>query len=101
MSSPYLIVQGRRVESELIDVPFSCICPMDFPTELSLSNSLKAEQRRLFYERNTTIAVVMILIVFLMPFAGVFVRGLFGAVCGVGLSVLAYYLTPYIVLKMR
>ncbi len=74
---------------------------MDYPTEYSLSESLKSEHRQRFYEQNKTIAIAMILIVFLLPFVGVFVRGLLGAVCGVVLSVLAYYFVPYLVLTMR
>ena len=74
---------------------------MAFPSELSFTDSLKAEQRRHFYERNKRIAIVMILIVFLAPFIGIFVRGLSGAVWGVVLSVLGYYLTPFAVLKLR
>jgi hypothetical protein len=42
----------------------------------------------------------MILIVFLSPFAGLYVANLFGAVIGVLLSFLAYYVTPYIWLKV-
>ena len=41
----------------------------------------------------------MILIVFLLPFVGLYITGLFGAVLGVVLSVAAYYLTPYVVLE--
>ena len=41
------------------------------------------------------------LVVFLLPFVGLFITGLFWAVLGVVVSVLAYYLTPYVVLKLR
>ena len=64
-------------------------------------SSLKNEQRKNFYERNKPIAVVMILIVLLLPIVGAFVRGLAGAALGVAISVLAYYLTPYVVLRLR
>jgi hypothetical protein len=74
---------------------------MAFPSELSFIESLKSEQRRYFYERNPRIAIAMIIIVFLAPFVGIFVKGLIGAVGGVGFSVLGYYLTPYAVLKLR
>lgn len=74
---------------------------MAFPSELSFTDSLKSEQRRHFYERNIRVAMAMILIVFLAPFVGVVVSGLSGAVYGVVLSVLAYYLTPYVVLKLQ
>ncbi len=59
-------------------------------------DSLKAKERRKFYERHMSVAVVMIFIVFLSPFAGLYVTGLFGAVAGVVLSAACYYLTPYI-----
>ena len=62
---------------------------------------LKAVERKGFYERNKPIAVLMILIVFLFPIVGALLRGLSGAVLGVVISVLAYYLTPYVLAKMR
>ncbi|MET0515336.1 MAG: hypothetical protein ABW047_08440 [Nitrospiraceae bacterium] len=68
---------------------------------LSFTDSLKEPQRRGFYERHRSIAVAMILVVFLLPFIGLFVTGLFGAVLGVIVSVMAYYLTPYVVLRLR
>jgi len=74
---------------------------MPLPSDLSFSDSLKESQRREFYERHKSIAVMMILVVFLLPFVGLSITGLFGAVLGVVLSVLAYYLTPYVVLKLR
>jgi hypothetical protein len=70
---------------------------MTLPTDLSFIDSLTSAQRTRFYERHKPIAVVMILVVFLFPFIGLFVSGLFGVVLGVLVSVLAYYLTPYIV----
>ena len=42
----------------------------------------------------------MIVLVFLAPFVGLFIQGLAGVVWGVVLSALAYYLTPYLVLKL-
>ncbi|HJU05693.1 MAG TPA: hypothetical protein VJ692_11135 [Nitrospiraceae bacterium] len=74
---------------------------MAFHSQLSFTGSLKSEQRRDFYERNKSIAIMMILIVFLLPLIGVFIMGLSGAVLGVTVSVVGYYLTPYAVLKLR
>jgi hypothetical protein len=74
---------------------------MTRPSELSFTDSLKSEERTGFYERHKPIAVAMILIVFLLPIAGVFVLGLSGAVLGVIVSAAAYLLTPYAVLKLR
>ena len=54
---------------------------------LSFSESLTNARRTAFYESHKPIAVVMILIVFLLPFVGVFLRGLIGAVSGVIISV--------------
>ncbi len=68
--------------------------PMSLHSELSFTDSLTSDQRRNFYERHRSIAIVMILIVFLFPFARLYVTGLFGAVLGVLLSVASYYLTP-------
>ena len=73
---------------------------MAIQSPLSFSDSLTLARRTAFYERHKPIAVVMILLVFLLPFFGVFVRGLIGAAAGVMISVLCYYLTPYLVLKI-
>jgi hypothetical protein len=70
-------------------------------SELSFKSSLKAEKRKRFYEGNKPIAVFMVLIVLMLPIVGAFTRGLSGAVMGVVISVLAYYLTPYVVIKLR
>jgi hypothetical protein len=59
-------------------------------------DSFNSEHRRRFYEGHRSLALLMILIVFLSPFAGLYVAGLFGAVIGVLLSFAAYYLTPYL-----
>ena len=68
---------------------------------LSFSDSLKEPRRRGFYERHRSIAVAMIFVVFLLPFVGLFITGLFGAVVGVIVSVMAYYLAPYVVFRLR
>ena len=60
----------------------------------SFSESLTTDHRRMFYERHRSLAVLMILILFLAPFAGLYVTGLLGSVVGVVLSVAAYYLVP-------
>lgn len=74
---------------------------MGLHSELSFADSLKSGARTGFYERHKPIAVSMILIVFLLPIAGVFVLGLSGGVLGVIVSAAAYVLTPYVVLKLR
>jgi uncharacterized iron-regulated membrane protein len=73
---------------------------MPVGSDLSFTDSLQSDHRRNFYEGHRSIAIVMILIVFLFPFAGLYVTGLFGAVLGMLLSVAAYYLTPYVLLKL-
>ena len=74
---------------------------MGLHSELSFADSLKSEARTGFYERHKPIAVAMILIVFLLPIAGVFVVGLPGGVLGVIVSAAAYLLTPFIVPKLN
>ncbi|MGE3151765.1 MAG: hypothetical protein AB7G48_09875 [Nitrospiraceae bacterium] len=69
-------------------------------SELSFITSLRAAQRREFYERHTPIAIAMILIVFLLPFVGLWIMGLFGIALAVLMSAVAYYLTPYVWLKL-
>ncbi|MGC4096581.1 MAG: hypothetical protein QM706_05645 [Nitrospira sp.] len=66
---------------------------------LSLSESLSLERRTAFYASHKPIAVLMIIIVFLLPFAGLFVYGLVGAVASVMISVLSYYFTPYLMTR--
>jgi hypothetical protein len=73
---------------------------MNRDSELSFTDSFKSEQRRTFYEHHKPIAVLMILILFLFPIVGVFVMGAPGGLLGVVVSVLGYYLTPYVVLKL-
>jgi hypothetical protein len=74
---------------------------MDRHSDLSFTGSLKSEPRRTFYEQHKPLAVLMILILFLFPIIGVFVMGAPGGVLGVVISVLGYFLTPYVVLKLR
>ena len=63
---------------------------------LTLAESLKEDQRKAFYERHRSIAVAMVLVVFLLPFVGLYVTGLLGAVVGFLLSIASYFLTPYV-----
>ena len=73
---------------------------MALPPDLSLADSFKSDHRKAFYERHKGVALVMIMIVFLLPLFGVFVNGLPGAALGMLISVLAYYLAPYVLLKL-
>ncbi len=45
--------------------------------------------------------MVMILVLFLFPLFGVYISGLLGAAVGLLLSLVAYFLTPYITLKLN
>jgi len=73
---------------------------MALPSDLSLSDSLKSAQRQAFYEGHRDIAKIMILVVFLFPLFGVYISGLLGAAVGMLLSLIAYFLTPYVTLKL-
>ena len=73
---------------------------MALPSNLSLSDSLKSEQRKIFYEEHKDIALIMILVVFLFPLFGVYISGLLGATLGMIISIFAYFLTPYITCKI-
>jgi len=68
--------------------------------DLSFTDSLTSAQRQIFYERHRFLAILMILVVLLFPFAGLYVSGLLGAGLGVLLSLAGYYLTPYVWLKL-
>ena len=61
---------------------------------LSFTEALTGDHRRRFYERHRSLALLMILILLLAPFAGLYVTGLLGSILGVVLSVAAYYVTP-------
>src|SRR5688500_14790305 len=66
-------------------------------SERAFKQSLASDTRRDFYESHKPIAVVMILIIFTFPIAGVFIKGVPGLFFGVVSSVLGYYLLPYAV----
>ncbi len=68
--------------------------------ESSFKDSLTGERRREFYERHKPLAVLMVLIVFLSPILGVFLKGVPGLLLGVIIPVAGYYLIPYIVLRL-
>jgi hypothetical protein len=74
---------------------------MPLPSNPSLSDSLKSSYRTAFYESHKSIALAMILIVFLAPLFGVAIKGFHGAVIGLLLSIAAYYIAPYLVMKLR
>jgi hypothetical protein len=69
-------------------------------SNLSLGDSLKTDQRKAFYEARKDIALVMVLVVFLFPLFGVYVSGLLGAALAMLISIAAYFLTPYVTLKL-
>jgi len=73
---------------------------MALPPDLSFADSLKSEQRKAFYEDHKDIALVMILVVFLFPLFGVYISGFLGAALGMLISIIAYFLTPYVILKL-
>ena len=68
--------------------------------ERSFKDSLTAERRRDFYERHKALAVLMVLIVFICPILGVFLKGVPGLILGVVIPVVGYYLIPYVVLRL-
>ncbi|MCX5723340.1 MAG: hypothetical protein NTX84_02245 [Nitrospirae bacterium] len=73
---------------------------MLFRPKLSFAESLTSEQRQIFYEGHRSLAILMILVVLLFPFAGLYVTGLLGAGLGVLMSLVAYYLMPYVWLTL-
>ncbi len=73
---------------------------MALPSALSLSDSLKSDQRKAFYEGHKNLALIMILVVFLFPLFGVYISGLLGAALGMLISIVAYFLTPYITFQL-
>ena len=73
---------------------------MAFPLVMSFTDSLTHVQRRAFYDHHQLLAVSMILIVLILPFVGLLVSGLFGVIAGALVSFAAYYLAPYVSLKL-
>jgi thiamine transporter ThiT len=63
-------------------------------SDFSFFESLTSDHRRRFYEHHRSLALLLILVLLLAPFAGLYVTGLLGLVVGVLLSGAAYYLTP-------
>lgn len=61
----------------------------------SFIEALTSETRQAFYDQHQPIAQVMHIILFVLPLAGVIVKGLVGAVLGLTLFLLCYYLMPY------
>ncbi|MDH5669737.1 MAG: hypothetical protein OEY86_17190 [Nitrospira sp.] len=66
----------------------------------SLTEALSSDYRQRFYEGHRSLALLMILILLLAPFAGLYVTGLLGAILGVVSSIAAYYLAPLLALVL-
>ena len=73
---------------------------MPSPLIMSFTDSLKYVQRRAFYDQHRLLAVSMIAIVLILPFVGLLISGLFGVLAGALVSFAAYYLAPYVSLKL-
>ncbi len=73
---------------------------MALSSDVSLTDSLKSDQRKAFYEAHKNIALIMILVMFLFPLFGVYISGLLGAALGMIISIGAYFLTPYVTLTL-
>jgi fatty-acid desaturase len=73
---------------------------MPAPLAMSFADSIKYAQRRTFYDQHQRIAVSMIVMVLILPFIGLFLGGLFGVIAGALVSFAAYYLAPYVALKL-
>ena len=79
--------KGRKAETEL---------NRSFSLDPSFKSSLTSERRRDFYERHKSIAVLMVLIVFISPILGVFLEGVPGLLVGAIVPIVGYYLLPYL-----
>ena len=73
---------------------------MALPPNVSLSDSLKGQYRKAFYEEHKDISLIMIFVVFLLPLFGVYISGFLGTVLGMIISIGAYFLTPFVFLKL-
>jgi uncharacterized iron-regulated membrane protein len=72
------------------------------PAQLAMSftDSIKSAQRRAFYDQHQLLAILMIVIVLILPFVGLVVSGLSGVISGALVSFAAYYLAPYVAVKL-
>ncbi|MBI4002277.1 MAG: hypothetical protein HY348_10885 [Nitrospira defluvii] len=68
---------------------------MMIPPNPSFTEALTSETRQAFYEQHKPIAHMMHLILVVLPLAGIVVRGMVGAVLGLTVFLLCYYLMPY------
>ncbi|MGE3152334.1 MAG: hypothetical protein AB7G48_14985 [Nitrospiraceae bacterium] len=66
------------------------------PSHLSIIESLHGETRQTFYDQHTSLAHVMHAGLLLLPLAGLLLRGTVGAVLGLTLFILCYYLLPFV-----
>ena len=73
---------------------------MPAPLAMTFADSIKYAQRRTFYDQHQRLAVSMIVMVLILPFIGLLISGLFGVIAGGLVSFGAYYLAPYVVLKL-
>lgn len=62
---------------------------------LPFTASLNRDRRRAFYDQHQAIAQVMHLMLVLLPLAGWWVRSMVGAVLGLTLFIVSYYVLPY------
>lgn len=60
------------------------------------ADSVSSDSRRTFYEAHPSIALFMLVVVLMAPFAGLYVSGLLGVVVGVLVSAAAYMLMPLV-----
>jgi hypothetical protein len=67
---------------------------MTMTPSLAFTESLHSDRRRAFYDRHTTIAQMMYLFMVLLPLGGLWMRNAVGAVLGLTLFLLCYYLMP-------
>ena len=65
------------------------------PTIHSFSEALTSDARQAFYDQHKPFAQVMHQLLFLLPFAGVVIKGMVGGALGLTLFLLCYYLAPY------
>lgn len=78
----------------MTDRPVGFVYTPAMPDRSDSAAFFSAEARRTFYEGHRSLALFMILIVFVAPFAGLYVAGLLGVVLGALISGAAYVLTP-------
>lgn len=67
---------------------------------ITISDSMRWQTRREFYEKNPKILIAVILITVISPFLGLFLGGPVGVVIGLALGTITFFISPRAITKV-